>query len=247
MIMNSKLILRSAFAILVGGTLLWAGDPWNTKSYRGWTKEEVQKVLKDSPWAKPVNLVLPQFPRPQVGQPQVISTRSADAEGQSCGTQVSYALPAPGSQPTPERFLTVLWYSALTARQALVRDLQLNGRPNELQVQQFLSWQPEHYVIAVYGPGIHRFGHLTEGAVRESAYLQLSHSQQKLSPVRVQFVRHPQGRLAEVRFHFQREVAGEPVIGPNEKKVEFSFGSTVKDIRVSFVLRRMAREGEPDL
>ena len=39
--------------ILLGTTLLWAGDKaWKAKPYQEWNDKEVQAILTDSPWVR---------------------------------------------------------------------------------------------------------------------------------------------------------------------------------------------------
>ncbi|MEE9234132.1 MAG: hypothetical protein V3U28_01665, partial [Candidatus Acidoferrales bacterium] len=70
------------------------------------------------------------------------------------------------------------------------------------------------------------------------------HSKRKISPVRVM---SPGAKLTTY-FFFPRELDGEPVIGPDEKKVKFvwEWGED-KKIEVDFDLRKMVRDGQPDL
>lgn len=138
------------------------------------------------------------------------------------------------------------WASSLTLRQALVRRQQLRGGVNEDQAQQFLARRFEQYVIMVVGPDMSAFQELSEDEVRQSSYLQPKRSKQKVSPERVQFVRRGT-RLMAVEFYFPRELAEGPAISLDEKKVKFYCKSKLSPLSVDFNLRKMTREGAPDL
>src|SRR5574337_88132 len=53
-------IMRSRIALLLACLALavaaWAGDPWKEKTYKEWNQEEVNKILADSPWSRPVTV-----------------------------------------------------------------------------------------------------------------------------------------------------------------------------------------------
>lgn len=248
--MNGRVIFWSSLAVLLSATLVWAGDPWKGKPYTEWSAADVWKVLENSPWAKQVGTVSLQ----EAGVEQEAKGREPWRAGMVFDPRTREWRYDPDSVSKDEhqravarktRFI-VLWFSALTVRQALVRKQQLYERSNEEQARQLLSWQPEQYVIFVYGPDTRTLAPLTEDAVRESAYLQPKRSKQRIAPARVQFIRQ-RGLLAEVRFYFPRAVAGKPAIAPNEKKVKFHCPSSAATISTDFNLRKMTRDGKPDL
>jgi hypothetical protein len=215
--MKYKSLFGATLFLLLGWDVASAGDPWEGKPYTAWTKRDVLKVLTRSPWAQP------QYPYSVSVEPGHIT----------------------------------LWSSSLTVWQALLRMRQLEGKVASDQPQ--LRFEPpEHYVILVYRPDATRlreqdtlaylplFRQLNEEVVRKSAYLMGRKEKRKISPTKVEFTRGgPQVMLAV--FYFPRNQDGRPTIGPEEKEVEFLFTVGMEVAGANFDLRKMVRDGKPDL
>lgn len=128
---------------------------------------------------------------------------------------------------------------------------------NVEDAKQTLSRLPEHYIIHAwastipnsrnirYLAGMRWFNQLTDDARRKAVYLKPKRSKRKVFPVRVEF--DLRGHALAAKFYFLRELDGEPVIGPMEKKVEFVWPLHGFVIRTDFDLRKMVRNGKPDL
>jgi len=136
---------------------------------------------------------------------------------------------------------TVVWFSARTVREAFVRRRQLQGA-QEAGDEDLLSRPPPRYEIWVQGPALN-----TCCPQPHSCYLKPQGSKQSILPAQVQFVDQPGGPRTEVRFHFMRSLAGKPVIGPEEKRVEFHCQSDVGPFKAVFDLKKMTRDNRPDL
>ncbi|MFQ5776437.1 MAG: hypothetical protein ACE5IP_00350 [Terriglobia bacterium] len=240
-----KSIGRSLVVLLLGAAVLWAGDPWKEKPYAEWSLKETAKVSRNSPWAHSVSILSAE------GSLQGPNRSSVPQEGDDRMARMGNpgGSIGGGSQPAGARRRTrfiVQWASSLTVRQALVRQQQLRGSVDEEQARQFLARRPEQYVIIVLGPEMKPFQELGEDEVRQSAYLQPRHSKKKILPERIQFIRRGT-RLVAVEFYFPRHLEEEPVLGPQEKKVRFYCQSNASAVSTDFNLRKMTREGEPDL
>ncbi len=53
-----KLATAVLMTLGLAAVALLAADFWQTKKFTDWTDKEVQKILKDSPWARPVEVRL---------------------------------------------------------------------------------------------------------------------------------------------------------------------------------------------
>ncbi|MFQ5776596.1 MAG: hypothetical protein ACE5IP_01150 [Terriglobia bacterium] len=240
--MSSKQIARGFLFVLLSAALLWAGDPWKEKPYTDWTWADIWKVLEDSPWVKHVGTVSQR----ETGLEQEAKGREPWRLGMVFDRRTRQWRYDPESLSNDEhqrplvlrtRFI-ILWLSSLTVRQALVANRQL--------YESGLSLQPKQYMVAVYGSHKDTRAQLTEEAVRQSAYLQPRRSRKKIAPTRAQFMGRGQ-LLREVRFYFPRAVEGRPAIGTDEKKVRFFCQVGQEKIKVDFNLRKMVRDGKPDL
>ncbi len=217
-------LILSALFLLPISTSLWAGDPWKDKPWTEWTKKEARQIQEKSPWAKKVEFFS------HIPTPAVVQIADFDS--------------------------TVVWSSSRTIRESGMR---LSGKPSSFSVErstQGLSRRPEQYIIWVwastipnarnkrYVDGMKWFSLLNDDDRRKSVYLKPKHSKQKVFPVRVEF---RLGGSTQARFYFPRELDGEPLIGPKEKKVEFVWRVRDYVIRTDFNLRKMVRDGKPDL
>jgi len=117
--MRSRMALLLAFLALA--VAAWAGDPWKEKTYKEWNQEEVNKILADSPWSRPVS-VLALW---RVGGG---STPGGSGGGGRGGGQVTSGGENPGARGgggggggAPEAHFVLRWGSTRTAREALAR------------------------------------------------------------------------------------------------------------------------------
>lgn len=234
--MNAKWLARSLLALLLVAVFLWAGEPWKDKPYTEWTKQDVEKVLGDSPWARPIF---------SLGETRLATVKEELEERRDPNTgqtvYVPVQRPVPGSTDT--RLLCVVsWWSSLTIRQAIAQRYTLTAGA---KVQDLLAMQPEHYAL-VMSPGVHLFSPLSVedvlAAVRSSAYLQPARSKRKIQPARVE-VAQPW----DLVFYFPRTLDGDQVIRPGEQNVKFVCPTPAAKIEVKFDLRKMVRDGKPDL
>ncbi len=109
-------------------TILWlclataalAGDFWKEKPYQQWTKEEVRRVLTDSPWAQPYAFFSgAASPASREGGLPSISSGER-SEGIPTGGGFGDTSRASGSRPEgPTASYLVVWSSAATVRKAL--------------------------------------------------------------------------------------------------------------------------------
>lgn len=222
--MNAKPILRSLLAVLLSATLLWAGDPWVEKPYTEWTEEDIEKVLEDSPWAHKVRM------------------------------QVQKRLESSELLMTVNRVFTVQWASSLTVRQALTRQWQLQGKANEKEGERFLSAPPPDYIVILRGYDLTDLAPaslqraLFEQEAMTNIYIQPRQSEQRIGPVRVQFVRESDRVVAAI-LYFPRQVDGKAILGADEVKVTFRCLhplTGVASITTTFDLSKMVRDGQPD-
>lgn len=215
--MKNRAIVFTFLAGLLFASALWAKKPWEKKPHTEWTKQEVAQVLSNSPWARSV-----------IFQGNLVLGEEA------------------GGMPPGAPRLIVRWESALTVRQALVQQQELQGNPTGGAGKQFLSTVPPHYVIVMFGPPLSSFNHLTEEVVAESTYLELAGSGKKIEALRALLIR--QGRnLVAIEFRFPRQVEGKPAIGPGTKKVAFYCSLTTGFVSAEFDLAKMLRDAQPDL
>jgi len=222
--------------------LLLAAEPWKHKPYTAWTQEEVRQVMENSPWAFRVLRI--EMPRPDAGRPRE-DDRARGRMGDYTSAVPVYDRPPPVWQ-TGDLLFVVQWRSSLTMRQAVVRWAELAGRGNAEEAARFLAAPAEDYVLILSGPAMPLLDEFSEEALQSSAYLQTESGKQKVAPAQVKLVRE-ETNLILAEFHFPRRVGGADILGRGDKKVRFFCPTANGTIEAKFDLRRMMREGKPDL
>lgn len=229
----------------------WAGDPWQEKPYQEWTAEEVQTLLSDSPWAlrtkslkMGTKVVINQAP----SYATTVMVRSRRT-GQLIPKTVIRIPP-----PTEETISTVveshefelLWLSALTVRQGLVRRRMLAGTMTAEAGEKLLADRPGQYVLALAGPGIYTLALIPDEEI-QSASLH-TRKGKKIIPVQ-QFFRGKgeSGALAQILFYFPRVWDGKATLEPDETRVTFWLETQVGKLEAKFDLKKMVRDGAPDI
>lgn len=218
-----KNLTPAVLPILLSALLLWAGEPWRAKSYTEWNPEEVRKILSNSPWVRPVS----------------IARHMTGKRPSEVGPGVTTPIETWASWK-----VAVQWRSSLTVRQALVRQRQLEGRHDEAEAGRFLAENPTDYVVMVFAPG-DLFKDMDAESIRASAHLELREKNQTIPATTARLVEA--WPTAVVAFHFPRDANGKPVISGVVKKIRFSCVSKDGRIAAGFDLRKMVRDGKPDL
>ncbi len=198
--------------------------------------------MESSPWAYRVERI--EMPRPDAGRPRE-DDRARGRMGDYTSAVPVYDRPPPVWQ-AGELLFVVQWRSSLTMRQAVVRWAELAGRGNAEEAARFLAVSPEDYVLILSGPAMPLLNEFSEEALQASAYLLIESSKRKVAPSQVKLVRE-ETNLRLAQFHFPRAVAGGDILGRGEKKVRFLCPTANGTIEAKFDLRKMMRDGKPDL
>lgn len=239
-------------------TLAWAGDsgePWRTKPYEQWDRNDVQQILNNSPWAKfePINedwkVRQPMNGPPGPSMPnQQRTTEGANPESDAPRPYDPQA-PADGRQGIVYfgPFI-VRWTSSRTVREALVRELILSGKMKEADAPKDLSAPITDYEIVVVGPNMIPFRGVSGDELKGKAYLRGKKSKVKVGATSVQIDRSPDGHeVTAVMFSFPRKTAdGKDVAAPDEKGLQFGCNIKDLDLNTTFDPRKMADRKGPD-
>lgn len=225
--MKPSVVLRAAVIAALSAALLWAGDPWNKKPYTEWNYDDVYSILQDSPWTKSVAIV---------GG----AIQGGPVPG---GTGKIEHVP---SQAMAGSEVIVRWFSALTVREAFYRGNELRRTVSDDRAGQLLSWQPQHYVIQV-DPANALGDSFLDSVDRPlddeqtAASLEIARTGEKIAPIKRQAL-----GLTQL-YSFPRQVNGQPLLGPEDSKVRFRYEAGKSRKTVTFDLRKMTRNGQPDL
>jgi hypothetical protein len=207
---------RALILLLVGVSLLYAGEPWKSKSPDKWTQDDVNGILKDSPWGKVV---------PTRFETQKEKDKTAES-GQGSRTTSPFDRGESAGSKVPVEFARVTWWSARTPRRAMVRMVDLKGFRMDAEAAKKFSETPmEHHVITIEAsPGMMDAASKLEPEVlNKAAWLEIPGQKRRVECVGAGVVKNSQGKLERIRFHFPRQVDGQPLITANEKKVIFKW------------------------
>jgi hypothetical protein len=170
---------KSVFVLGISAALaisLFASDAWKTKPYEKWTAQEVQKILTDSPWAKPI--LLPNYPYLNG------DSRETDKEIRigKAYDPVADPLAEPSAHTRtfkPEGTFILRWNSSRTLRRALYRDAVLHGLPPDF-AQHYLIDSPDHLQLVLIAVGQTLLPPVEESSLSKETYIQLQPTGEKV-------------------------------------------------------------------
>ena len=167
--------------------------------------------------------------------------------------------PRSPSSTAPRGELIIRWFSARTIGEGLIRNWELQledlhkseeegqqpadprrrGLEQNIQTMKARLARPRTFYEVVVSPIY--LSETNQLGLDAKSYLEPRKSREKVHPAHIEF----QG--PSVVFYFPREVEGRPVIGPEEKKIRFETRIRDRKLRTDFDLRKMTRDGKPDL
>jgi hypothetical protein len=225
--MRTKLLAGTA--VLAIATVAWAGDVWKTKPYTQWDQKDVAAVLQTSPWAK-VNLPISGAWHPVDSQPTDtsglgVAGSATDTSNRSAGagTNQPGGTEKQAAAQAATQMYNVFWYSSRTIREASARRAVLAGTATEDAAAKMVAQPVDSYQILVNSPNMAIFQRRGEQAFKDTAFLQLHKTKQKLTPTKVEFTKKADGTVTGAVFTFAKTTAdGQPTISPDEKEIDFN-------------------------
>ena len=203
---------------------------WTARPYTEWTDKEVDKLLKDSPWARTILL--------STGPDESAQQRGRGGEESDAGLSTA------GNPPFRERpKLAITWYSR-TIRQGVARRLLLANPASTEQADHLLNRPPsQFYEILVVGwnPGRNRDQALQ--ALKEQTFLQKKNKEK----IPLGDVILPVKRGDPLVLRFAREANGKPVLVLEDKEVMLVLKHGENTTRVPFKLSEMVVRDQLDL
>jgi len=208
----------------------FAQGPWAKKDWKKWSKDDCKKVLENSPWSQQWSY--------EDAKMANFSSRPAGTTGGGVGSGSTEGV---GSESELQVAYTIQLRSALPVREAVVRQLMLTNRfddMNQEKQQEFLK-QTDPYlnrkyddVIVVhvtYGSNVVEYnrGLMTfwqnypGGTVPQDAFLNTPRGEK----IPVAQLIAPKGGAQEFELIFPRMVNGKPVLEPGDKKMSVEFMS----------------------
>jgi hypothetical protein len=229
--------LHPAPALLVcGSLLLFAGqnDYWEGKPYTEWNDQEVDKLLKDSPWTKSVLL--------NAGPERAVAFGSQRSSG---GGGDAEMVSSGGSLPKATTRLVVTWF-ARPIREAMARRLMLTDPAvSKDRIEKLLHPNDQFLVLLVNGwtlgwqadrsAAIERFK-------KETVLLKKSREKIPLADVVL-----PQRRDDPLYLRFEREIDGKQVLTAPDQEVTLMLRVGEDIYRLKFKLADMLIQDKLEL
>lgn len=248
---------KFAGILLLGSVCLWAADFWQAKQFTDWSDKDVQKMLENSPWSKPVNvsgdLVAPggmnrkrgdggRGGMGEVGNPNDPTPDPlSDAPRSGVGRNAQNADPDRGAAPMLT--FTVRWESALPLKEARVRAKYGSEAGTSAEAKKILETEEPNYVISVSGPFGKALGgdaeNLKKQAMADAALI--FKGKDPIKPV--DFMVQPGNGGAVAVFAFPKSAA----LSLDDKEVEFSAKFASIPVKQKFQLKNMMFAGKLEL
>jgi hypothetical protein len=237
---------RLVTALVIFAVAAWAAQPWKEKPFQNWDKHDVERILRNSPWAQVITVAY---------HPSAFTSERPET-GKS--TQVGKVIRDPGKDPldvpsadtrvwNPEGVFVLRWESSRTIRRALYRQATLQGSKTASQAQ--LESEPEFYELVMVAESVVRLPDDDAAALAASTYIQGKLGGEHVHPRRVEFRRNPDNdRVVAVVFLFPRRTqAGQPTLRANEETIEFYSQVGPRVFHAKFHPRQMTSAEGPDL
>jgi len=233
--------------LALGAVTAAAEDFWQKKKFSEWTPKEVQKMLKDSPWARPVEIRLDVMSGARMsggrrrggggGSLGDASMGAGSMGGEQGGPGSGGGMAMPESIPTVTAY--VRWRTALPVKQAYIRTRFGDEAATSPEAAKLLASRETHYIIEIAGlpPSTMR---VNPAQLKAAAQLRI-----KGKPP-IQAVDIKAGReqnLINLYLIFPRGEEGAPAITLEDKEVEVFLRTGPLDIRRKFRLKDMVFEG----
>jgi hypothetical protein len=237
--------LALLLGLLLGATLLWAGDkPWKAKPYQQWNEKELQAILTDSPWVRVTPIPRSWLPGPERDiAPQERS--SGGVKGQTPVTGPATA-PVGAGEDMQEVNVQVYWQSSRVMRAATAREAVLHGE--KMDVDEYTSQPQSEYQIVVRMQDMTPFRQHDEKFFQGNAFLQTKKGKDKNSPTHVVYEKNSMGLVQDAIFFFSKTTSsGDPTVSADETEVQFSCKIADSTMRVGFKPRDMVDQSGPAL
>jgi hypothetical protein len=157
--------LLSLISISLFLAVLASGQFWHKKEFADWNDQEVQKILRDSPWARPVLISFEISSSPVMQRSRdnrEITTSAGSSRDSSCCQDAmpdkSAMRAGVGDARIPDvspqsATLTVIvrWQSALPVRQAIVKTRFGSEVNTSSEAAKLLESEPQFHVVGVIG------------------------------------------------------------------------------------------------
>jgi hypothetical protein len=242
-----------AFCFITLVTLVYAADKdfWSAKPYTQWSEKEVDKLLKNSPWAKEITLssALAGMAGGEgggMGAGGDVGDTGGGGGGGRRGGGGGGSNPEAGRGSSISSFV-VRWY-ALPVREALAQRFLLGPEPSKETLDKLLKFNSPYYSLLIEGlplgggRGRGRGGEAAQ-QLRQETVLRKK-NKEKIPLVDVLM---PTSRGQALVLRFAKEQDGRPTLALDDKEVELIIKVQDNTYHVKFKLADMVIKSQLEL
>jgi hypothetical protein len=244
---------RRGFIAAAGGAAGLTARNWERNAFPGWTDEFIDKLLTDSPWARPMTLPF-RFsapPRPrfltssfaQIGEPLGFPRGWPGEAGAPAGNRSPRIDDGNAPPVQTEIYLITRWASALPVRQAMALHQYGRSGLETPKAAEMLRGGGSEYVLEIAGfpagmipQGVRRF----EAELLQSAALYVK-GRKALAPVSCSVPEHGNHLIATLQFARYEE------LDADDGTIECTASAGPMEFRQKFKLRDMIYGGRLEL
>ena len=160
-----RAVVAFLLVLSLGVATLWAADFWQKTKFTEWSDKDAQKMLKDSPWARPVEIHLGGAGGGSKGGGR--GGRGGGGGDMSAAPSASEDLGGGGGgggrggrggggggsmqESTPGQILIVCWHTAMPVRQAVARMRFGKEAGTSPEAAKLLQPEQKRYVVGIAG------------------------------------------------------------------------------------------------
>ncbi|MEK7404928.1 MAG: hypothetical protein AAB225_07450 [Acidobacteriota bacterium] len=255
-----KLLLAILITLSLGAATLAGADFWQTKKFTEWTPKETQKILNDSPWARPIEIRMDAFGGRGggmgggggrggrrggggggMGGGMDAGGGGADEGMGGGGGRGGGGTEGPASVPTMTAH--VRWHTALPVKQAVVRARLGNEAGTSPEAAKTLSRQETAYIVGI--------GELPPQALGGKPAELKANAQLRIKgqpPIQALDVKPDKGQRGVILYlFFPKGQEGAHVITLEDNEVEVFLKLRNIDIKRKFKLKDMVFDGKLEI
>jgi len=247
-----KRVLIVFLLLSLAGATLWAADFWQKAKFTEWSDKDVQKMVKDSPWARAVEIRLGggmggggRGGRGGRGGGDMSSVSAADETSSSGGMGGGRGGRGGGGgdtiDSTPSYPLIVRWHTALPIRQAIARIRYGQEAGTSPEAAKMLGPEEKRYVVGIADVPPQLVMRVKPDELKSKATLKLK-GKDPIEAVNVQADRGERG--VNIYLFFSR--TGNPIT-LEDNDVEVVLKLTSIEIKRRFRLKDMVFDGKLEL
>jgi hypothetical protein len=265
--MRRVCFLLAAGMVFLGGAVL-ASDAWKDKPYQSWDKKDLQEILNNSPWGRPVTLSTADSETSMGNTPTgntptnsktsggvLLAKPGEDTQDAPTGGALQHGNGGASGDtggdapPSAGQVYIARWTSSRTIREAMARLEELNGRPIPDAAQRIAA-VPDIYQVLIISSNLASFAHAGADALKDTVYLETKKSHAKIVPSKITLATGGPNdhQVRGVVIDFPRKTAsGEATIASDEKEADLIAVAGKVKLKFHFELNKMADKQGADL